>query len=151
MTFFFRNFPDHCSVVELEKRFSKAGNVEDIYIPTKRDKIGNNFGFVRFLTGGGGEELLRRLNQIWLGSYKLRVYYPRFDRQPERRGREGEKKAAKEGLGRFTRTVPATGKRIEGFSYSEALGRKNRIEAREEKDKKAGGSMISPCFQSTEE
>ncbi|GKV50980.1 hypothetical protein SLEP1_g57658 [Rubroshorea leprosula] len=49
------------------------GKVVDVYIPRKWDKRGKRYGFVR-LTGVKNEiQMERRLNEIWIGSYKMRV------------------------------------------------------------------------------
>ncbi|GKU88310.1 hypothetical protein SLEP1_g2593 [Rubroshorea leprosula] len=53
--------------------FQMYGKVVDVYIPSKRDKRGKRYGFVR-LTGVKNEiQMERRLNEIWIGSYKMRV------------------------------------------------------------------------------
>lgn len=49
VTFFFRNFPDYYSEADLWKKFKEVGN---LFIPAKKDKKGNRFGFVRFLVRG---------------------------------------------------------------------------------------------------
>ncbi|KAK6141203.1 hypothetical protein DH2020_025055 [Rehmannia glutinosa] len=63
------------------KTLKKFGKVEDIFIPKKKDRRGKSFGFVRFLGVLQPQQLESKLNQIWLGSYKLRVNIPRFNRE----------------------------------------------------------------------
>ncbi|GKV27589.1 hypothetical protein SLEP1_g36748 [Rubroshorea leprosula] len=71
--FFFYNFPEELEAKFLWNRFQKYGKVVDVYIPRKRDKRGKRYGFVR-LTGVKNEtQMERRLNEIWIGSYKMRV------------------------------------------------------------------------------
>ncbi|GKV46852.1 hypothetical protein SLEP1_g53813 [Rubroshorea leprosula] len=49
------------------------GRVVDVYLPSKRDKRGKRYGFVQ-LTGVKDEfQMERRLNEMWIGSYKMRV------------------------------------------------------------------------------
>lgn len=79
MNFFFRNFPETCSVEELRRKFEKVGRVEDIFIPGKRDKAGKRFGFVRFRKGEGADRILEQLNNVWIGSYIIRAFEPKFD------------------------------------------------------------------------
>lgn len=45
----------------------------DVYVPSHRDRYGRRYGFVRFVKNGDPFELERRLQQIWIGTYKLRV------------------------------------------------------------------------------
>lgn len=67
--FFFRNFLEGCSVEDLRKKFGGVGRAEDLFIPGKKAKLGKRFGFVRFSDGGDEEEILEKLNKIWVGSY----------------------------------------------------------------------------------
>ncbi|GKV29207.1 hypothetical protein SLEP1_g38153 [Rubroshorea leprosula] len=72
-TFFFYNFPEELEAKFLWNSFQMYGKVVDVYIPSKRDKRGKRYGFVR-LTGVKNEiQMERRLNEIWIGSYKMRV------------------------------------------------------------------------------
>lgn len=84
--FFFRNFPENCTEETLRQNFEKIGKVEDIFIPGKRDKLGNRFGFVRFQRADGEDRILESLNQVWIGSYIIRAYIPKFERNVEGRG-----------------------------------------------------------------
>ncbi|GLT93322.1 hypothetical protein SLE2022_111200 [Rubroshorea leprosula] len=72
-TFFFYNFPEEIDAKFLWNSFQMYGKVVDVYIPRKHDKRGKRYGFVR-LTGVRNEiQMERRLNEIWIGSYKMRV------------------------------------------------------------------------------
>lgn len=88
-TFFFRNFPPDCTGEDLWHRFEKVGRVVDLFIPSKKDKWGSRFGFVRFQRTAGDDILLDRLNRIWIGSFIIRASKPRFERSLELRGRGG--------------------------------------------------------------
>ncbi|KAL8531214.1 hypothetical protein ACS0TY_008006 [Phlomoides rotata] len=81
-TFFFRNFPEGCEVNILKSKFSEVGEVVDIFCPTKRDRTGKPFRFVRLLARHirSTEVTLEKLNRLWIDSYKLCVYMPRFER-----------------------------------------------------------------------
>ncbi|GLT61502.1 hypothetical protein SLA2020_342030 [Shorea laevis] len=72
-TFFFYNFPENCEEKDLWYNFQKYGTVVDVYVPKKRDKWGKRFGFLRMLGVQNENQMTRRLNDIWFGSYKLRV------------------------------------------------------------------------------
>ncbi|GKV38927.1 hypothetical protein SLEP1_g46780 [Rubroshorea leprosula] len=72
-TFFFNNFPEELEAKFLWNSFQMYGKVVDVYLPRKRDKRGKRYGFVR-LTGVKDEiQMEMRLNEIWIGSYKMRV------------------------------------------------------------------------------
>lgn len=86
ITFFFHNFPEGCSEERLRRKFEEAGKVLDLFIPTKRDKSGKRFGFVRYAIAGEEGSLLTKLNNIWIDSYVIRVSCPRFERPTESRG-----------------------------------------------------------------
>ncbi|KAL8523174.1 hypothetical protein ACS0TY_013225 [Phlomoides rotata] len=84
---FFRNFPEGSSLDTLRKTFSKVEKVIDIFCPKKRDKRGMSFGFVRFMDRATieKEKLMADLNNLWIGSYKIRVSTPRFKREQARK------------------------------------------------------------------
>ncbi|GLT40914.1 hypothetical protein SLA2020_150110 [Shorea laevis] len=72
-TFFFYNFPENCEEKELWYSFQKYGKVLDVYVPKKHDKWGKRYGFLRMLGVQNEDQMVRRLNEIWFSSYKLRV------------------------------------------------------------------------------
>lgn len=53
----------------------------DFFIPAKSSKDGGKFGFVRFKIFMNMEELLSRLDGMWIGSYKILVKPTRFERR----------------------------------------------------------------------
>ncbi|GLU08628.1 hypothetical protein SLE2022_255300 [Rubroshorea leprosula] len=71
--FFFYNFPETAQEADLWRAFQRYGRVIDVYVPEKRDKWGKRFGFVRMMGVRDVSQMVRRLNQIWIGLYKLRV------------------------------------------------------------------------------
>ncbi|XP_057779726.1 uncharacterized protein LOC130998315 [Salvia miltiorrhiza] len=79
-TYFFNNIPEDCSVEFLKSKFGSVRKALDVFCPTKRDLKGKPFDFFRFEGVSDPEELLADLNQLWIGSYKIRVYKPRFNR-----------------------------------------------------------------------
>ncbi|GKV51081.1 hypothetical protein SLEP1_g57759 [Rubroshorea leprosula] len=72
-TFFFYNFPEELEAKFLWNSFQMYGKVVDVYLPRKRDKRGKRFGFVRMIGVNNEMQMERRLNGIWIGSYKIRV------------------------------------------------------------------------------
>jgi RNA recognition motif-containing protein len=77
-SFFFSNFPEEVTELELWQRFAWFGRVGDVYIPKKVDKQGCRFGFVKFRGVKDALELLRSISNIWIGSFKLRVNRSKF-------------------------------------------------------------------------
>ncbi|KAL8502256.1 hypothetical protein ACS0TY_021396 [Phlomoides rotata] len=77
--YFFVNFPERCSVEFLRSKFTAVGVVLDIFCPKKKDKKGKPFGFVRFSARMDSNVVLEKLNNMWIGTYKIRAYLPRND------------------------------------------------------------------------
>jgi RNA recognition motif-containing protein len=77
------NLPHECNLEDLWKVFGRFGRLGDVYIPKKGDKWGRKFAFVKFREVNEVEELSRRLEDVWLGSFKLRVNISRFSRRVE--------------------------------------------------------------------
>ncbi|GKV12576.1 hypothetical protein SLEP1_g23702 [Rubroshorea leprosula] len=72
-TFFFYNFPEELEAKFLWNSFRMYGKAVDVYIPSKRDKRGKRFGFVRMAGVKNEIQMERQLNMMWIGSYKLKV------------------------------------------------------------------------------
>jgi hypothetical protein len=87
LSYFFTNFSGEVTVMDLWEEFGRFGRVGEVYIPKKLDKQGRRFGFVKFRVRDAGE-LLARLEDIWLGSFKLRVNISRFAKGDIRREKE---------------------------------------------------------------
>lgn len=76
----------------LRRKFEEVGKFDDLFIPAKKDKTGKRFGFVRFASKGKRSERLEKLNNIWIDSFVIRAYIPRFERSMVRDGGRVEKK-----------------------------------------------------------
>ncbi|PNX70332.1 serine/arginine-rich splicing factor 2-like protein, partial [Trifolium pratense] len=100
-------------VVDLWKVFGKYGRVGEVYVPNKVDKRGCRFGFVKFKEVRNVEELSKKLEDVWHGTYKLRVNLARF-------GRDGNKGSVKKkhSVGAFV-NIEATVN--DGKSFKSAL------------------------------
>ncbi|GLU15451.1 hypothetical protein SLE2022_319410 [Rubroshorea leprosula] len=72
-SFFFYNFPEEMEAKFLWNSFQMHGKVVDVYLPSKRDRRGKRYGFVRLTGVKDVIQMERRLNEIWIGSYKMRV------------------------------------------------------------------------------
>ncbi|GAU47983.1 hypothetical protein TSUD_272280 [Trifolium subterraneum] len=91
-SFFFINFPEDVKMLDLWPKFGRYGRVAEVYIPNKLDKQGRRFGFVRFREVRDVEELLSRISDIWIGTYKLRVNRTRFRRDEARKDQQQPQK-----------------------------------------------------------
>ncbi|PNX60235.1 hypothetical protein L195_g051821, partial [Trifolium pratense] len=82
-SFFFTNFPDDVKAVDLWPRFARFTRVGEVFILAKVDKRGRRFGFVKFREVKDATELLRRLSNIWIDTFKLRINLSKFERRAE--------------------------------------------------------------------
>ncbi|WJX66216.1 hypothetical protein P8452_50795 [Trifolium repens] len=78
--------------MELWSLFAKHGRVGEVYMPKKRDKWGNRFGFVKFKEVKSVEALSSRLEDVWVGTYKLRINLSKFGRKKSPSQLDYEKK-----------------------------------------------------------
>ncbi|KAF5820625.1 putative RNA recognition motif domain, nucleotide-binding alpha-beta plait domain superfamily [Helianthus annuus] len=76
--FFVSNLPNRCSSVDVGEFFSVFGNVARVYVARKRDKNGNNFGFVTFKGFKDVIDLEGRLKGVKMGNFKLQVNLAKF-------------------------------------------------------------------------
>jgi len=60
------------------KIFLRWGRIKDIFISSRLNIKGQRFGFVRFFEVVDVDVLERRLNLIWIGTWKLRVNKPKY-------------------------------------------------------------------------
>ncbi|GKV46559.1 hypothetical protein SLEP1_g53532 [Rubroshorea leprosula] len=72
-TYFFYDFPADRSVKDMWFCFWSFGKVADVFILARRDWRGRHFGFVCMSEVSEVKDMEQKLNQIWLGSYHLKV------------------------------------------------------------------------------
>ncbi|KAL8465920.1 hypothetical protein ACS0TY_035141 [Phlomoides rotata] len=66
---------------DMYKRFEEVEAVRDVFIPNKRNKNGQRYGFVRFGANVKIHMIEERLNNIWFGAFKLRANLSGFERR----------------------------------------------------------------------
>lgn len=71
---------------------SKVGTILSFVTPNKKNKERKNFAFVRFAKNIGGEEIVNKVKNLWIGSYKLLANVAKFERVNETRGKVEERK-----------------------------------------------------------
>lgn len=72
MQFFFKNI------------ISKFVKVVDVFIPRKLNKVGKRFGFIGVHSVSAIYNLIKYLNLLWIGTYKLRAFESRFGKYVNR-------------------------------------------------------------------
>ncbi|GJR71510.1 RNA-directed DNA polymerase, eukaryota [Tanacetum coccineum] len=77
---FVSNFPEGCTAKDLWKVCNDYGTVVDVFIPTKKSKVGKRFAFVRFIKVINLDRLIENLNTIWIGRFHLFANLARFER-----------------------------------------------------------------------
>ena len=88
-SFFFTNFPDHFFEKDLWKVFQRWGRVLDVFISRKLNSRNRRYGFVRFQGVEDAYALEKKLDAIWIGTWKLQVNIPKYsrsERMPKKRG-----------------------------------------------------------------
>nr|GEZ01647.1 hypothetical protein [Tanacetum cinerariifolium] len=75
------NFPLHLSVRELWNICGKKGNIVDVYIAKRKNKLGQMFVFCRYNGIDNIETLINLLNEMWIGRLRLHANIARFDRK----------------------------------------------------------------------
>jgi hypothetical protein len=101
-SYFITNFPPEITASDLWKLFSRYWRVGEVYIPDKLDKAGKRFGFARFEDVKDRQLLLKKIEDTWIGTYKIRANLPKFSRgegdvktnsrRPEFAGPRGEQR-----------------------------------------------------------
>ncbi|GJR66187.1 nucleotide-binding alpha-beta plait domain-containing protein [Tanacetum coccineum] len=79
-TFFFTRFPDNWDEKALWNMFSKYGLVVDLFIASKKTKLGTRFGFVRFSKVANVMAFEQRLGGIFIGNTRIVVNIAKYDK-----------------------------------------------------------------------
>ncbi|GKU94423.1 hypothetical protein SLEP1_g7921 [Rubroshorea leprosula] len=90
----------------------------DVFLQNKRDKWGKKFGFVRMVGVQNEAQMVKKLNEIWFGLYKLRVKM--VDRPRKRLPEQTKASGAETRRRRTIRLVQL------GHSYAQAVVGKNK-------------------------
>ncbi|GKV45597.1 hypothetical protein SLEP1_g52662 [Rubroshorea leprosula] len=91
-SFHFVNFPEDWGAKQLFyfiRTTVKAGRLWDIFIPSKRDRRGNRYGFARFLDARNEQEMKKQLGNIWIGNQRV-VFNSAVERRKEKRRMEAK-------------------------------------------------------------
>nr|GEZ46144.1 RNA-directed DNA polymerase, eukaryota, reverse transcriptase zinc-binding domain protein [Tanacetum cinerariifolium] len=77
------NFPSHLTVWELWNICGKKGTIADVFIAKHKNKLGQMFGFCRFIKVLNSENLIISLNNVWIDKLRLHANLARFGRKVE--------------------------------------------------------------------
>lgn len=80
-TFFVSNIPDGCSASKIWKIFQQFGCLVDVYVARKRDRMGQCFGFARFIKVQHEEKLEKDLSNIFIEKRRLVVNVSKYKRK----------------------------------------------------------------------
>ncbi|KAJ0844803.1 putative RNA recognition motif domain, nucleotide-binding alpha-beta plait domain superfamily [Helianthus annuus] len=83
-TFYVTNLPDWTTGRDLWVECQRCGVICDAVVPKRRDHAGKVFGFVRFKRIKDQNKLLQALNNVWIGSYKIKVNVSKFQKEKRR-------------------------------------------------------------------
>ncbi|KAJ0577119.1 putative RNA recognition motif domain, nucleotide-binding alpha-beta plait domain superfamily [Helianthus annuus] len=81
-TFYVGNLPEDCSSYLLWDVFRNFGNMSDAYVPRKKDKKGNTFGFLRFKGVRDAQTMAANLGSARIDHRKLFVTPAKFVKDP---------------------------------------------------------------------
>ncbi|GKV09274.1 hypothetical protein SLEP1_g20799 [Rubroshorea leprosula] len=87
VSYHFINFPEDWGAKELFyfiRKTVKAGRLWDIFIPSKRDRRGNRYGFARFLDVREEQEMKKQLESIRIGNKRV-IFNPAVEKGEEKR------------------------------------------------------------------
>ena len=91
VSFYFTNVPENISYISLRRGFEVCGILEDVYLAKKRNVNGGVFGFVRYGNVKDFDKLLKALNNVWFGDWRVVAKVASFDRLGNKNHGEGVK------------------------------------------------------------
>lgn len=101
---FFSKIPDRIKAVDIFNLFGCIGDILEVVIPPRRNKMGKRFDFARFKVGEDVRLLAVKLDNIIIDGKKIHANLPRFNRS------EGEEERA----GGFTTMLGQKDRKEEG-------------------------------------
>ena len=86
VSFYFTNVPYDISYYSFRQGFEVCGVMEDVYLARKCNVNGGAFGFVRYRNVKDIEKLLKAVNNMWFGDWRMVAKVASFDRFGNKRG-----------------------------------------------------------------
>ncbi|MCI13931.1 hypothetical protein A2U01_0035054, partial [Trifolium medium] len=88
---------DEVTLQEIRHRFTRIGEVVDIFISGKKNKYGKFFGFVRFKGIAETKVVEDKMKEIWFGTYKMWANVARFAKKGGEHNEHGGKRPTSDG------------------------------------------------------
>lgn len=82
VTYYFTNVPDMIPCFCVKEAFEVCGILDNLFLSRKRNKQDHIYGFVRFANVRDSDKLLRALNNVTIGQFRVWAKVARFDRKP---------------------------------------------------------------------
>ncbi|KAF5762481.1 putative RNA recognition motif domain, nucleotide-binding alpha-beta plait domain superfamily [Helianthus annuus] len=79
-TFFISNLPDTCNKESLWQAFEHLDNLEDAFVPFKKDRAGNKFGFLKLSRVSDTAWWINKLNEVRINGAVISVSLAKFNR-----------------------------------------------------------------------
>ncbi|KAJ0576189.1 putative RNA recognition motif domain, nucleotide-binding alpha-beta plait domain superfamily [Helianthus annuus] len=79
-SFFISNLPESCNHVMLWKAFGVFENLVDAFVPLKKDRVGNKFGFIKLSKVNDTSEWIEKLKEVRIEGAVIGVNLAKFDR-----------------------------------------------------------------------
>ncbi|KAJ0743862.1 putative RNA recognition motif domain, nucleotide-binding alpha-beta plait domain superfamily [Helianthus annuus] len=79
-SFFISNLPDSCNRSTLWTAFGHLENLEDVFVPFKKDRTGNKFGFLKLSNVRDPAGWIEELKQVRIEGAAIDVNIAKFDR-----------------------------------------------------------------------
>ncbi|XP_058734175.1 uncharacterized protein LOC131605900 [Vicia villosa] len=126
-SFFITEFGVRWRARDLLMEFKELGDIEEVFIPPKKDKFGRRYGFVRFLNVKDEVLLATKLDNVVLEGRKIFANLPRFSRGKEesvdtaKKNHPGVKKVFK------NNSSIGFGGTVKGRTYADATLRRSGV------------------------
>ncbi|GAU49580.1 hypothetical protein TSUD_139970 [Trifolium subterraneum] len=110
--------------IELWESLAHFWKIGELCIPAKHDKFGRRFAFARFVEVRDATTLLRKIEDLWFGTYKLRANISKFSKEEVGSGATGKQIGrVQQHNGNVNGGIPLANKGVQkGVSFKEALG-----------------------------
>ncbi|KAJ0578679.1 putative RNA recognition motif domain, nucleotide-binding alpha-beta plait domain superfamily [Helianthus annuus] len=136
-SFFISNLPDSCNQAMLKQAFSHLDNMEDVFVPFKKDRAGNKFGFLKLSNVRDLNEWIEMLNEVRVDGAIIEVSLAKFDRF----GAKIEPNKVEERASVFSRLYPPVYESNKGVSHGSSVA--NQV------SKKSYSSVVCPNKQAS--
>ncbi|KAM0056068.1 putative RNA recognition motif domain, nucleotide-binding alpha-beta plait domain superfamily [Helianthus debilis subsp. tardiflorus] len=129
-SFFISNLPDSCDKSSLWKAFEHLDNLEDAFVPEKRDKAGNKFGFIKLSNVSDPSWWMEKLKEVRFEGSVIGVNLARFKRD----GSKAEPPNSTNRVSVFSR--------LQGFSHRSFPGNSQALDVIHRHGSKSYSSVV---------